>query len=46
MPEIDILPKVDPAEIFTTVDMCKGYYASEVDEQSRDYSNFVTPDDI
>ena len=47
MPEIDdILAKVGPAKIFTTVDMCKGYYAIEIDEQSRDYTTFVTPNDM
>jgi hypothetical protein len=47
MPEIDdILAKVGPAKIFTTVDMCKGYYAIELDEQSRDYTSFVTPNDM
>jgi hypothetical protein len=47
VPEIDdILAKIRSARIFTTVDMCKGYYAIELEANSRNYTRFVTPNDI
>jgi hypothetical protein len=47
MPEIeDIISKVGRAKVFTTVDMCKGYYAVAMDEKSKDYTTFCTPREL
>ena len=44
MPEIDdILAKLSKSSMYSTTDMCKGYYAIELDEKSREYSTFCTP---
>ena len=44
MPEIDdILTKIGQSTMFSTVDMCKGYYAIGLNEGSRDYTTFCTP---
>lgn len=47
MPEIDdVLAQIGPAKIYTTIDMCKGYYAVAMEESSKDYTSFVTPKDM
>jgi len=44
MPEIDdILTRLGKSDMYSTTDMCKGYYAIELDAKSRDYSTFCTP---
>ena len=47
MPEIDdVLAQIGPSKIFTTVDMCKGYYAVAMEDSSKDFTTFVTPRDM
>ena len=44
MPEIgDILTKFGQSTMFSTVDMCKGYYAIGLNDESRNYTTFCTP---
>ena len=44
MPEIDdILAKLGKSNMYSTTDMCKGYYAIQLDEKSQEYSTFCTP---
>ena len=44
MPEIDdILTRLGKSDVYSTIDMCKGYYAIELDANSRAYSTFCTP---
>ena len=47
MPEIDdTFAKIGTAKIFSSVDMSKGYYAIQLDEESKKYTTFVTPNDM
>jgi len=44
MPEIDdILTKIGQSTMYSTVNMCTGYYAIALDEKSMDYTTFCTP---
>jgi len=38
----DILAKVGKSDMYSTVDMCKGYYAIQLTEESKDYTTFCT----
>jgi len=38
----DILAKVGKSDMYSTVDMCKGYYAIQLTEKSKGYTTFCT----
>ena len=41
----DILAKLGNAQIFSTFDACKGFYAIPMDPDSKNYASFITPRD-
>jgi len=44
MAEIDnILTKIGQTNMYSNNDMCKGYYAIQMTEESKDYTTFCTP---
>ena len=43
-PEIDdILSKIGQSDMFSTVDMSRGYYAIGMTDRAKDYTTFCTP---
>jgi hypothetical protein len=42
----DVLSKLSNAQMFSTFDACKGFYAIPVDDNSKDYTTFVTGDNM
>jgi len=44
MPEIDdILTKIGQSNMYSTIDMSKGYYAIKMSDRAKDYTTFCTP---
>jgi len=41
----DILGRLGNAQVFSTFDACKGFYAIPMDPDSKDYASFITPRD-
>jgi hypothetical protein len=42
----DVLAKLGNSQLFSTFDACKGFYAIPMDERSKDYTSFVTGDNM
>jgi len=42
----DILAKLGTSQLFSIFDSCKGFYAIPVDDSSKDYTTFVTGDNM
>jgi len=38
----DIFPKLAGSQFYSTFDFCKGYWAIPIEEQSKDYTTFVS----
>jgi len=41
----DILARLGNAQVFSTFDLCKGFYAIPMDPDSKNYASFITPRD-
>jgi RNase H-like domain found in reverse transcriptase/Reverse transcriptase (RNA-dependent DNA polymerase)/Integrase zinc binding domain/SCAN domain len=42
----DVLAKLSNSQLFSTFDACKGFYAIPMDDSSKDYTTFVTGDNM
>ena len=42
----DVLAKLSSSQLFSTFDACKGFYAIPMDDNSKDYTTFVTGDNM
>ena len=42
----DVLAKLSSSQLFSTFDACKGFYAIPMDDSSKDYTTFVTGDNM
>ena len=42
----DVLVKLSNSQLFSTFDACKGFYAIPMDDSSKDYTTFVTGDNM